>query len=183
MGRLDGELDKLVLENLTYRDGNLYWVTASGRRSHGPVGSVNNRGYRVVSLAKGKFRKTLQCHRVIWFLCYGNWPVVHIDHIDGNKLNNQISNLRQATPKQNSQNRKHNTNSLVKFKGVSYRNKDDVYESVIGSRVKNNYLGRSKCPLEAALMYNHAAEKMFGPYAKFNLVFEDVAGELLNGET
>lgn len=45
-------------------------------------------------------------HRVAWFYVNGIWPIGHIDHIDGNKLNNSISNLRDVSRCMNLQNQK-----------------------------------------------------------------------------
>jgi len=40
-------------------------------------------------------------HRVAWFLHYGEWPATDIDHIDGDRSNNRLANLRLASRSQN----------------------------------------------------------------------------------
>lgn len=70
------------------------------------------------SLVKGGYLSTMimgksyLLHRIAWLYIYGVLPKNGIDHIDGNKANNQIKNLREATDKQNMQNlrvpKKHN---------------------------------------------------------------------------
>lgn len=47
---------------------------------------------------------TLIYHRVIWALCNGRWPKDVIDHIDGNRFNNRIENLRECTQSVNRRN-------------------------------------------------------------------------------
>lgn len=54
-------------------------------------------------------------HRYVWFLNTGKWPDKQIDHIDGNKKNNDFSNLRLATNSENQRNqsiRKNNTSGI-----------------------------------------------------------------------
>lgn len=80
---------------LEYRDGKLW-------RKGKEAGWLANTGYRAVTY-EGK--KHLS-HRVIWFLYYGVWPDKDIDHIDGDRLNNSISNLRLATDSQNLRNQR-----------------------------------------------------------------------------
>lgn len=65
--------------------GIVYWI-ATGKEA----GGVNNHGYKRVKIGG----KIYQAHRVAWFLYFGEWPEGMIDHIDQNKQNNRISNLR-----------------------------------------------------------------------------------------
>ena len=61
--------------------------------------ALGNHGYRFGSILGYPYLS----HRVIWALRYGVWPKV-IDHIDGDKLNNSISNLRSVEHSQNMKN-------------------------------------------------------------------------------
>ena len=45
-------------------------------------------------------------HRLAWLYTFGVWPSHHIDHIDGNKWNNRLANLRDVTRAVNMQNQK-----------------------------------------------------------------------------
>jgi len=62
-----------------------------------------------------------QAHRVIWALVYGQWPTNHIDHIDGNGLNNKIENLRDVDPAANAKNRKRYDINTSGCSGVTWR--------------------------------------------------------------
>jgi hypothetical protein len=61
-----------------------------------------------------------QAHRVIWALVYGSWPVNHIDHIDGNGLNNRIENLRDVDAAGNAKNRKRYDRNTSGVSGVTW---------------------------------------------------------------
>lgn len=64
------------------------------------LSGVSNNGYKSGSLSGVK----LLAHRVCWAIFYGEWPDGEIDHIDGNRLNNKISNLRCVSRSENAKN-------------------------------------------------------------------------------
>lgn len=128
------------------------------------VGTLHHTGYWQLVLK----RKTYFAHRVIWFIAKGYWPDNQIDHIDGNKLNNAISNLREATQQQNLCNQskpKHNTSG---YKGVTWNKQMSKWQAQIKNNKKLVYLGLYHDKWNAAVAYNEAAVKYHGPYAKLN---------------
>lgn len=62
---------------------------------------VDADGYLTVSVYGTQYR----AHRVAWFLEYGEWPVLHIDHINRVRFDNRIQNLRLVTVSENVRNR------------------------------------------------------------------------------
>ncbi len=103
-----------------------------------PVGSVEPNGYLCTQLLKCN----LKVHRVIWFIEHGCWPQEEIDHIDGNKLNNVISNLRDVPKIINSQNkRKVNANNTSGLLGVSWHKASKKWSANIGSKGVSFHLG------------------------------------------
>ena len=95
--------------NKAYLDSNFIYCPDTGlvtrRKKSGKipagtvVGSESKHGYLQVQIKYVSYR----LHRVIWCMVYGEWPGKDelIDHINGNKLDNRISNLRKATHSEN----------------------------------------------------------------------------------
>ena len=89
-----------------------------------------------------------------------------IDHIDGNGLNNQRTNLRPCTNSQNSANRKKSKRNTSGFKGVCKRSKRwDAYIRVGGIQI---HLGCFDTPEQAAHAYDRKAIEVFGEFARLN---------------
>ncbi len=64
------------------------------------AGTDDGRGYVRIRVF-GPFHRA---HRLAWLYCYGQWPSAHVDHIDGDRKNNRLANLRDVSPAHNAQN-------------------------------------------------------------------------------
>jgi len=93
-----------------------------------------------------------------------------VDHIDGNTLNNQRSNLRACSHAENIRNSKNRTTNRSGFKGVSLIKQRGKYAAHIKCNYKSKYLGYFHDPAEAAVAYNNAARQLFGEFARLNPV-------------
>lgn len=91
-----------------------------------------------------------------------------VDHINGDPWDCRKQNMRVITQKQNSYNCRIRKNNKSGYKGVSYSNSRNRYESCICVDGKTRHLGRYKTAIEAAIAYNKAASFYFGEYAKLN---------------
>lgn len=115
-------------------------------------------------------------HRLAWLYVHGRWPIGEIDHINLDKLDNRLSNLREASRSQNGANvgiPAHNTSG---FKGVSFNSKSGRWTAQISARGKRYYLGSHSTAEAAARAYDHAAEHLFGEFARTNqMIFEEAA--------
>lgn len=93
------------------------------------------------------------------------------DHINGNRLDNRKLNLRIVTYAINAQNQlKTKKPRLSKFKGVTFDKGRNKWKSGIGHKGKFINLGRFNVEVEAAAAYNEAAIKLFGQFAKLNVL-------------
>lgn len=118
------------------------------------AGSINSNGYHHM-MFEYKFYKN---HRIVYFLNTGIDPEEkQVDHIDGNRLNNKISNLRLATNEQNQHNRRKSKNNISGVTGVSWIKSCEEYEVQIYNKCRNIKLGRF-CDKNKAIAVRIAAE-------------------------
>ncbi len=101
---------------------------------------------------------------MVWAICKGAWPGPQLDHIDRNKSNNRIENLREASTSENCRNRA----TAAKLRGVGVHRKTGKFQAQIGHRNEILYLGLFKTREEAALAYDAAARSLHGEFATLN---------------
>ena len=125
-----------------------------------PAASHEKHGYYGVRIAGRAYR----VHRIIWLHYYGEIPTQHIDHIDCNKSNNSIENLRQCTRSQNLANVDWKRPNSTGFRGVTKVGKK--YRAKIHCQGKYICLGLHDSPHNAHVAYKAAAKSLFGKFAR-----------------
>ena len=141
--------------------GNLIWkIQQRGIRKGSIAGSVKSHGY----LCVGINYKSYRAHRLIFLMHKGYLPKT-IDHINGDKLDNRIENLRAATVGQNQHNRKTNANNTSGYKGVCWNKARKKWKSQIRLEGKRINLGHYTNIEEAAEAVRKAREELHGDFA------------------
>ena len=121
----------------TYTENDLFWKIdrARGKIKAGDlVGSITSSGYKRVMINY----KEYPLHRIVFFMHYGYVPKI-IDHINGNPLDNNIKNLRDANAQTNQYNRKRGINNTSGCKNVSWHEKNQVWQVHVRCNKKVKY--------------------------------------------
>ena len=149
-GRVINELTKKILSN--YPKNGYYYV--------------NLWDYKI---KKHKIYALHQLVSVYFIENPNNYKMV--DHIDGNRLNNNYINLRWCSSQQNNMNRKKiSTNASSKFKGVTWDKSRNKWLVAIVYNYKRQHIGRFENEIDAAKAYNEKAKLIFGEFACFNKI-------------
>jgi hypothetical protein len=139
---------KLLQETFSYADGNLIWKKPTGKRVF--VGQIAGRicnGYKNI----GFMGKGYMAHRLIFMFHNGYFPP-EVDHVDGNKLNNRIENLRPATHAENLRNQKLRSCNTSGIKNVAWQTKKQRWRVRITVNGKDKHIGYFKDRDLAALV-------------------------------
>lgn len=123
---------------------------------------VHSNGYRYGEV----FKRPLRAHRVAWAIFYGEWPEAFIDHVNGDRADNRIQNLRLATSSENNKNKAPWGSSP--FLGVSLYKARGTYEANIKHEGKHIKIGYFSDENVAALAYNIFAHALHGEFARLN---------------
>ena len=119
--------------------------------------NTNRYGY-----LKGKIlRITCLAHRVAWALYHGEWPSGQIDHINGVRTDNRISNLRCVSHTENQRNQKRSRRNTSGCTGVFWHSRTSKWCARIGVNSRSIDLGLFENK-EAAIAARKAAERQYG---------------------
>ena len=149
-----------LADRFIYRDGWLY------KKSNGNKCTLtNNMGYIRVSWDRGSLGRVREyAHRLIWFMHHGDIPKgAEIDHIDMDKTNNCITNLRAVTRSGNAQNQRH--------KGYSFERRSGKYKAEIKLHGKTTWLGLHNTEADARTAYLNAKAKLHPVASQGALVY------------
>lgn len=142
-----------------YKDGSLFWKSppCNSIRSGDIAGSVDKKGYLRV-----RFRgKWLMQHRVVWimhhvFIAEG----MQVDHINHDRADNRIENLRIVDGFENGRNRTKNKNNQSGVTGVYFKTSHNKWAAGIRIGGKNKHLGYFS-KIDGAIQARKTAEKQY----------------------
>lgn len=123
------------------------------------AGYAHHSGYRYVGIDKAKITE----HRLAWFYCYGVWPVADLDHINRNRSDNRIANLREVSRSENCQNQPVRRSNKSGVTGVYYHKASGKWAASISIDKRQVHLGVYDT-VEEAIAARRAAEKEHYPY-------------------
>jgi hypothetical protein len=150
----------------SYEDGQLYRKVKMGNAF--PIGSLAGSIDPTTGYVRTKILgKSWSVHRIVFYMHHGYLPEF-IDHIDRNRANNKIENLRPCTKSQNVVNSKVRTDNPYRYKGVTFHKASGKYASQSFIHGKRVHIGLFKTPEEAAIAYNEKAKELFGDFAVLN---------------
>ena len=154
-------------ELFEYRDGALIWKVRSSKTAGrikigGIAGTIEKNGYIRITIE----RKPYRMHQLVFMYHKGYLTKgMEIDHIDGDRTNNRIENLREVTRAQNALNRKYFKNTSG-VKGVSWCNQRKKWVAQIVVDGRNKHLGRYDTIEEAAAAAIAGRNELHGDFAR-----------------
>lgn len=150
-----------ILLDYNHLNGEFKWKNHKRKWMNGKkAGCISVFGYWLI----GVNSKSYKAHRLAWVYYYGNPPSGQLDHINGNRSDNRICNLREATTSQNTINSV-STRNTSGLKGAIWHKRNNKYISNIKVNGKSIHLGYFKTAEEAHEAYKSASLKYHGEFS------------------
>ena len=147
--------------------GVITWRETRGKGMSGcAAGTKNYEGYiRIHCMGR-----SYKAHRIAWALFHNEQPPVYIDHINGQRDDNRINNLRACKNQENCQNSRMPKHNSTGYKGVAVCGNPETgrFRAYISPHRKQIHIGVFDTPEEAAIAYNKEAVRWFGEFARIN---------------
>jgi hypothetical protein len=136
--------------------GIFTWIKSAGNgvKVNDVAGSLQNTGYLYIGIRSQLY----YAHRLAWLYMYSRWPVEEIDHINGNKKDNRICNLRDVTKRKNLSNREiHRKGKLV---GTTFMNSTGKWKAQIYAENRIFFIGYFSTEIDAHRAYTQKLQEI-----------------------
>lgn len=143
--------------NYNPETGVFTWAVCFGNaRINMVAGSIKSNGY----ISIGVDKKRYHAHRLAWLYVYGEWPKNDIDHVNRDKTDNRIANLRVVSRSVNLVNTSRRQNNKSGYKGIWWDKNRQNWQVRISVDKQQKNLGCVKT-LDEAVALRKAAEKSY----------------------
>ena len=150
----EDEIKRYILDNFQYhKDGT---TTRTDRKNSN--GSLDKDGYLILKVKQKQFK----AHRVAWLLNYGDFPKSELDHINRDRTDNRIENLRTIKKSENPVNCSVYSNNKSGYKGILWLERLQKWQVNVQYKNKNHYIGVFKNIDDAILARKQAEQDVFG---------------------
>ncbi len=161
----DKKLSQQRLQELLHYDGStgifIWRVTNNNRIRVGAAAGTPDKGGYIRIRVEGR---RYSAHRLAWFYVHGHFPPADIDHIDRQRANNSINNLRLASRTENNVNSKIYCTNTSGFKGVSWDRYAGKWRASAGMNLKHRHLGYFTTAEAASVAYEAFARQHHGEF-------------------
>lgn len=142
--------------------GQFVWAAKRKKHAAGSVaGSFSSKGYWRIKLDSVEYA----AHRLAWLYVFGFFPAFELDHINQNKTDNRIGNLREASRAQNQANISHYRTNTTGARGVTWHKSAKAYQAGIKKHGRSFHLGLFKTVAEASEAYIRASKEIHGEFS------------------
>lgn len=153
------ELNKYV----EYKDGKFHWKTRLSNRAKlgEEAGTITTHGYKCITINRKRYYE----HSLVFLYHYGFIPKM-IDHINGNRLDNRIENLRECNVFQNNANKDKTILNTSGYKGVHKQKNSNKWRAQIQIGSTRKHLGYFDNILDAKKAYDNEAILHYKEFAR-----------------
>jgi hypothetical protein len=150
---------EILAKRIVFKDGKPYWLDGVNKGKVAGTLKGTTKYRNITQNIKGTGGRTVSAHRLVWFMEKGHLPEMDLDHINRDKDDNRIENLRIVTRSENMMNI--GVKGRSRFRGVHFSKKDKRWLSIIQKDGKKYHIGNYMSQMAAAIAYDEVCYMLF----------------------